>query len=332
MRVVANNGLEGWGEHVSAPQYMVALQGGALAALDLLVPSIIDVDIRHNHVVHAAMNRVLKGHAYAKTALDIALWDLTSKSSGVSLAVSLGGIFQTEFGLMKMIVSDDPLSMKKACQEASIDGHRILQIKIGQNWHEDIDRIESCMELSAKFDRIIFDANGGYSVSDALMVLNATRHLNFVIEQPCLTLEDNISLRKRVDKAFVLDESLDSIDSLLTAYRANAFDMAMLKFSRFGGVGPTAFARDLCQQWGVPVTMEDISGGGVVTAAAAHLAASTPKHILNAGSFTTQYVEETYIKGSWPNNTYGSLPPDTTGLGVQVDKNQLPPPIFQYYC
>ena len=42
VRVVANNGLEGWGEHVSAPQYMVALQGGALAALDLLVPSIID--------------------------------------------------------------------------------------------------------------------------------------------------------------------------------------------------------------------------------------------------------------------------------------------------
>lgn len=331
LRIDTDEGISGWGEHASSPQYMVALHSGAIGALKEMAPSLIGVDPRQIAVVHETMNRALKGHQYAKTAVDIACWDIAGKAAGVPVAILLGGIHQSEFAMLKMAIMDEPEAMAASCRSLAAEGFRTVQIKIGNDWRQDVERIEACMETAPLFDRVIVDANANYLPHEALHLINATRDLDFIIEQPCRELADNLSVRRRTSRPFVLDESLDGIDSVFRAHEADGFDLAMLKLSRFGGIAPLAFARDCCVAWGRPVTIEDMSGGGIIAAASAHLAASTPARYLVAGSFSCTYVEETNILGDWPRGSEGRLPSDGPGLGITVDEAALGAPIFSIH-
>jgi len=328
VRLDTDEGISGWGEHASSPHYMVALHEGALASLRQIGPSLIGLDPRQLSVVHETMNRALKGHQYAKTAVDIACWDLAGKAAGAPVATLLGGIHQAEFPMLKMVVMDQPEVMRDGAHALAEQGFRTIQVKIGNDWREDVRRIEACLDHAPRFERVIVDANANYHPHEALHLLNATRDLNFIIEQPCRELEDNLSVRRRTARPFVLDESLDGLTSVFRAHAVDGFDLAMLKLSRFGGIAPLALARDCCVAWGRPVTIEDMSGGGIIAAASAHLAASTPARFLVAGSFVTAYVEETYIEGDWPRGAQGSLPSSAPGLGITVDHKALGAPLF----
>lgn len=46
---------------------------------------------------------------------------------------------------------------------------------------------------------------------DALRVVNGVRHLDVYIEQPCLSYEECLSVRRMCPLPFVLDESMDDI-------------------------------------------------------------------------------------------------------------------------
>ena len=328
VRVDTDEGISGWGEHASSPQYMVALHAGALGALKQIGPSLIGVDPRQIAVVHETMDHALKGHRYAKTAIDVACWDIAGKAAGVPVATLLGGIHQAEFPMLKMAVMGEPAEMRERCLALAREGFRVVQIKIGNDWREDIGRIAACLETAHLFDRIIVDANANYHPHEALHLINATRDLNYILEQPCRDLDDNLSVRRRTSRPFVLDESLDGLPSVFRAHAADGFDLAMLKLSRFGGIRPLALARDCCVAWGRPVTIEDMAGGGLIAAASAHLAASTPARYLVAGSFVTAYVEQTFIEEPWPRGAHGGLPSNRPGLGVTVDEKALGAPLF----
>jgi L-alanine-DL-glutamate epimerase-like enolase superfamily enzyme len=105
-------------------------------------------------------------------------------------------------------------------------------------------------------------------------------------------------------------------------------DCAMLKLSRFGGISRIKLARDVCRQWGLSVTMEDSGGGDVVTAAMAHLAASTsPKSLLN-GMLINMLVNERIAEGTPAPRDGWSEVSRRPGLGITVDERALGAPLF----
>ncbi len=328
LRIDTAEGVSGWGEHASSAQYMVALHSGAIGAIQEMGPSLIGADPRRIKVIHALMDRSMKGHQYAKTAVDIACWDIAGKAAGLPIADLLGGVHQEEFPMLKMAIMDEPEIMADNCRKLADEGFRTIQIKIGNDWRSDVQRVKACLEVAPRLDRMIVDANASYLPHEALFLLNALGPRDFIIEQPCRTLEDNLSVRRRVSQPMKLDESLDSMEAVFRAQAADGFDIAMLKLSRFGGISPVSFIRDCCVAWNKPVTIEDMAGGGIIAAASAHLAASTPANNLIAGSFCTAYVEETYIKGDWPSGSVGTLPSGEPGLGIEMDEALLGAPVF----
>jgi L-alanine-DL-glutamate epimerase-like enolase superfamily enzyme len=58
---------------------------------------------------------------------------------------------------------------------------------------------------------LLCDANTGWKMHDALRVVNAVRHLDVYIEQPCLSYEECVSVRRMCPLPFVIDESMDDI-------------------------------------------------------------------------------------------------------------------------
>ena len=329
VRIDTDDGLTGWGEHASAPIYMTALHKGALGALEVMAPALIGLDPRELGIIRTAMDGAMKGHDYAKSAIDIACWDILGKALDAPVAKLLGGIYRERFPLINAAFMDTPEAMKDRSDEVFDQGFRVLQMKVGGDWHEDVRRIEKVYESAQRFDTLIVDANGYWLQHEALLVANAVRDLDIILEQPCRELENNLAVRKRTSHPFVLDESLDSLQSVIRAQAVDGFDCAMLKLSRFGGLTPLRMARDMCITWGKAVTMEDMAGSEIIAAVSAHLAASTPPQHLVAGSFVTNFVTETIGEGVRQENGYGFLPTGP-GLGVTIHEETLGDPVMVF--
>ena len=100
----------------------------------------------------------------------------------------------------------------------------------------DIARIRAVAGVLKPGDRLIADANTGWLMHDAARVVRAVRDVDVYIEQPCVSFEECLSIRRRTDHPFVLDESIDGIDVLLRGHAEGAMDVVNLKISKLGGI------------------------------------------------------------------------------------------------
>ena len=331
VRIETEEGLIGWGEQcVFSPNYLVAHGEGARAALSLLAPAVIGMDPRQTEVIYEKMERTLKGHYYAKAAIDIACWDLLGKATGLAIGDLLGGVQRTRIPLYAPISMGTPDEMKDDCAKRVAEGYKRFQMKIGGDYDTDLKRIHACLSVLDDAEKIIFDANGNWTQYEAAAIVSALDGLNIFIEQPCATAEECARVRSRARHAFILDESLLNSEDILRAYNLEAMDAVMLKLSRFGGITPIKKARDLSMLLGLGLSIEDSGGGDIVTAAMAHLSASTPERFFVNGFFTGSMVNERLSEWGCSNSGgFGDLP-QGTGLGITVDKELLSSPLARY--
>ena len=160
------------------------------------------------------------------------------------------------------------------------EGVRHFQLKLGADPHDDAARAAEVARLLGDQGLLIADANCGWLPQDAVVAARLLDPLDRVyLEQPCRTLEECVAVRRHTTLPMVLDEIILDVPSLLRAVSANALEAFNLKISRVGGLTNARLMRDLAQDLGLRVTLEDTWGGDVTTAAVAHLAASTrPEH------------------------------------------------------
>ena len=86
---------------------------------------------------------------------------------------------------------------------------------------------------------------------EAMRVVRAVRDVDVYIEQPCLSYEECLSIRRQTDHPFVLDEVIDGIDVLVRGKADLAMDVVNIKISKFGGLTKARQARDLCVSLGI---------------------------------------------------------------------------------
>jgi L-alanine-DL-glutamate epimerase-like enolase superfamily enzyme len=327
VRVETDDGLVGWGEQcVFSPNFLPAHGGGARATIALLAPAVLGADPRQVELVYARMDAAVKGHAYAKSALDIACWDIFGKATGMRVSDLLGGTHQEEFPLYTGIGVAEPAEMRRRAEDALAAGYRQIQLKVGTGWREDVERVEACLEVLGGAERVIVDANGIWTRAEATRVVAALEHFDLYIEQPCATIEECAAVRGRSRRPFVLDESLTDLAALERG--RVAADAVRLKLSQFGGITPIRRARDLAAAWGLAMTLEDSGGGDVVTAAMAHLSCSVPPRLLLNGFLVGEMVSERIASGA-PRAEHGRARlPAGPGLGVEVDESALGPPLL----
>jgi L-alanine-DL-glutamate epimerase-like enolase superfamily enzyme len=280
-------------------------------------------------VVYARMDGALFGHPYAKSPLDMACWDILGQAAGLPISDLLGGTFQPELDLYTMVSVGKPEAMREEALGLLEQGWRRIQVKVGSGtWREDVRRAEACLDVLGDAEIVIVDANAYWRQHEAAQVVAALEDTQIYVEQPCRSLESNLAIRRRTARPFILDESLDSLEAVQRAQAQGAMDAAMLKLSRFGGISRLKLARDLCQQWGLAVTIEDSGGGDIVSAAMAHLQASTrPGHLLN-GCFISDVVNEHIAEGAPRNQRGRGTVPSGPGLGIRVDERALGEPLF----
>ncbi len=330
VRLRTDQGLDGWGEVCPlGPLYLASHGLGARAALEQMAPGLLGLDPTNLGAVHAAMDARLRGHAYAKSPLDIACWDLLGKATGRDVASLLGGRLQESFPLYKAVPLGPAEAMAAQVQGWQAEGIARFQLKLGADPHEDAARVRAVARVLDDGALIVADANGGWRLADAMVAARLLEPLDRVIfEEPCKTLEECLHVRRHTSLPMVLDEVITDVPALLRANAAAGMEGINLKLSKFAGLTGSKLVRDLCDQLGLKVTIEDTWGGDLVTAAVAHLTASTKADQLLTVSFMNDWTNE-HIAGHRPRSAGGiGAAPNAPGLGLEVDVASLGPALM----
>ena len=316
--VETDQGVVGYGEVCPlGPFYLPAYAEGVRAGLRELAPHCLGSDPRELGKLNHRMDAALKGHPYVKSGIDMACWDILGKVTGLPVCQLLGGRFGEQVRLYRAISQTPPDEMARNVASYKSEGYTRFQLKVGGDPDLDIQRIRQAREVLAPSDRLVADANTGWTQHEAMRVVRAVRDLDVYIEQPCLTYEECLAVRRHTDHPFVLDENVDGLDMLLRAKSDLAMDVVNLKISKLGGLTKTKQIRDLCVSMGIAMTLEDSWGGDITTAAIAHLAHSTPEEFRFTSTDFNSYVTVSNATGA-PQRENGFMKAsDAPGLGIE---------------
>ncbi len=327
--ISTDSGLTGWGEIAPLGAfYSEAFAGGARAGIAVLAPELLGADPREIEKLTRIMDAAMFGQMDAKTPIDIALWDLFGQACGLPLAECLGGRDGEDVALYRSVSQDTPDVMLATAKRHLDEGYRRLQVKVGEDPLLDAERLERVASLAGSDVVLYCDANGAWSSHDALRFLDATRAIDYVLEQPCARYEENLIVRRACSKPMVLDESCDSLDALIRIRNDGAADGVTIKVSRFGGITRSRLARDLAVDAGLKVTVECVGGAQIISAAIAHMCLSTPMAQRTHTVDFHNWMSVANAEG-FPDVIDGRMAaPCTPGLGVRALHETFGEPLF----
>jgi O-succinylbenzoate synthase len=172
-----------------------------------------------------------------------------------------------------------------------------VKIKVaekGQDLNDDLQRIWA-VRASYPDARIRLDANGGYSVEQAIVIAGAMVEngvpLDY-LEQPVATIAEMADLRSRFAKSKInikiaADESVRRVSDPMAVVQAQAADILVLKAAPLGGI---ARARAIAQEAGLPVVISSALESSVGLSMGAHLAAALPDLEFDCGLATASLL------------------------------------------
>jgi L-alanine-DL-glutamate epimerase-like enolase superfamily enzyme len=169
-------------------------------------------------------------------AFDLAFHDLLGLAAGMPLYRILGGYRNRIQTSITIPIASVKENVKTACERAN-QGFRMLKIKGGLDPEEDVRRVQAIHR--ALPDHILrLDADGGYSVQQALDVARALQEALEMLEQPT-PADDLVGLRRVKEFSpipILADQSLTGPASALNLVANRMVDGLSIKLVTSGGL------------------------------------------------------------------------------------------------
>ncbi|PYH85099.1 enolase 2-phosphoglycerate dehydratase [Aspergillus uvarum CBS 121591] len=332
--ITTNTGLEGWGESTPfGATYIASHARGVRAGIAELAPHLLGLDPRRVDRINEAMDAALVGHAHAKTALDVACWDVFGKSVGLPVCELLGGRTNTAMPVISSIHVGEPAEMRQRVADHRTRGYRGHSVKVsGNDPAADAARITASLADRQPGEFFIVDANGGLTVETALRMLRLLPPaLDFVLEAPCATWRECVSLRRRTDVPIIFDELATDDASVIQLVADDAAEGIGLKISKNGGLTRGRRQRDICLAAGYTVSVQETTGSDIAFAAIVHLGQTVPERYLRCVLESRDMVALKTADGEFEVRQGRISAPTGPGLGVTPRLEVLGEPIASYF-
>ncbi|MBP1884526.1 mandelate racemase/muconate lactonizing enzyme family protein [Sinorhizobium mexicanum] len=332
VRVTTDNGLEGWGESTPfGSTYIASHALGVRAGIAEIAPHLIGLDPRRVDRINDTMDAALVGHEHAKTAIDVACWDVFGKSVGLPVCDLLGGRTNVRMPVISSIYMGDPEDMRRRVAEHRAMGYVGHSVKIGGEPAVDAARIAAALADKQPGEFFIVDANGGMLVENALRMLRLLPSgLDFVLEAPCATWRECVSLRRRTNVPIIFDELATSDSSIAQLIGDDAAEGIGLKISKNGGLTKGRRHRDMCLAAGYTVSVQETTGSDIAFAAIVHLGQTVPERNLRCVLESRDMVSVKTADGSYDVVEGRVVAPALPGLGITPRLDVLGQPVARY--
>lgn len=336
VRIKTDNGIEGWGESTPfGSTYIAAHARGVRAAIEEIAPRLIGLDPRRVDRINDTMDAALVGHESAKSALDIACWDIFGKSTGLPVCELLGGRTEYAMPIISSIHVGDPTEMRQRVAADREKGYIAHGLKVGGDPEIDARRITESLADKKPDDFFLVDGNGGLTVEMALRMLRLLPPgLDFVLEAPCATWRENLSVLRRTDIPIIFDELATTPSSIAQMIADNAGEGINLKISKAGGLTQSRRIRDMCVAAGYMMPVQDCCGSDIAFAAIVHLGQTVPERnlrcVLGCRDLVTVKTADGAYAGAFDVRNGRVTAPTAPGLGIVPRMDVLGSPVMSF--
>lgn len=345
VRLDTDEGVSGWGE---APA--IATWGGAHGrhygetpetvkhmVEAYLLPAVRGLDPAEIAVVHGRMDKVVKGHPYAKAAVDIACHDLAGKAQRVPVSTLLGGRFRDGIEVTHSLGIMDVDRCVAEAQQAVAEGVLTIKCKTGLDPERDVELVRRLREALGDAVKIRVDGNEGYrTVSEAIVVTRRQEEYGLLLcEQPLAGAEALARVAERIESPVMADESAWTVHDILELHELGAAECFSCYVTKPGGLYRARQQAEVAAALGIYC---DIGGSielGIGNAANLHLGAALPNAILPSVCPVTKpegaagpeiagiYYLDDIVSQPFRFEDGKVMAPGGPGLGIEVDTEKL---------
>lgn len=172
----------------------------------------------------------------AKGAIDMAMHDAIAQSKGVSLAEHLG-VTADRIKVSYILGIGDRESVLAEAQRVYKRGVRVLKVKVGREWDEDLARIRDLQALFGDAMTLYADANECLAPDEAQWKLAHLRDLGLLYCEEPLPVEllgERATLRATEAMPLIADDSCFTVRDLGRELAFDTFDILNIKTARTG--------------------------------------------------------------------------------------------------
>ena len=326
VKITANNGKVGWGEAPYAPFFNGETSRGMVAAIDFMKDRLLGKEILQQSDIKDVISSTIYGNSGAKSAIDMALYDLFGKSEDKPLYETLGGAKRDKVPMIWLVAGGD--DEFKLLSEKVDQGFVSFKVKVGtNNVHEDIERSYQAQRILDHNYTLSADANQGFNRSDALIFASKTGDIGLdFFEQPVTgkDIDTMVECNARSYAPIGVDEGIHNIDDIKIHHDRKAANGGSLKMIKFGGVAQLFEAANLMHSYDMHINLAGKAANtSIGSAAIAHFTRALPSLDWDA-SLSSQYLSDDIAENP-VKVIEGHIitPDDGPGLGINIDEDKL---------
>lgn len=262
----------------------------------------------------------------AKSAFDMALYDIAAKKEQLPLYKFLGGEQRTIESDLTIGIGT-PESMAVQALDFVRRGVTIIKVKLGKEPKEDIERIRQIRAAISNDTILRIDANQGWNYDQAVKALNGLGQFNIQFcEQPMRKYNDHLlpTLCTSSPIPLMADESVFTHYDAERIIRNNACHYINIKFAKSGGIAEAQRINAVAEKNNIQCMMGGMLESRVALTAKVHFAMASPNICFyDLDTCLLGHKEDPVIGGvSYVNGMHLQLP-EEPGIGVTVDENYL---------
>jgi L-alanine-DL-glutamate epimerase-like enolase superfamily enzyme len=326
VRVTDNDGVVGVAEAIPRPAIHGESVGTVMAVYeDVIRRQVLQRSIWDRERIHGDLEAVLVGNLAAKSAFDMALYDLLGRRLGVSCHVLLGGYSDSVAVTGHLTLGDiDPL-VARAVEQNETYGISAFKVKVGLQLDRDIALLTR-LRATLPTAMIRADANHAYTELEATRFVEATADLGLAwFEEP--TSGDQVIGRERLAQLpamhILADESTTSPATVAKEVLAGRAHAISIKVPR-SGYTESDRIRIFCEMTGTEVLIGTQGETGLGTLTSLAYAAAHESTSRNPTELSTFYdlkddllVEPLEVKDG------RIFVPTLPGNGARLDEEKL---------
>jgi muconate cycloisomerase len=331
IRIETDNGIEGVGEATVSQRWSGETIWGAIALLEhILIPAVVEMDPTDIEAIDSRLNRQARGNWFAKSAIEMACWDIKGKVARRPIYDLLGGPcralqYENRFSMGAFEV---PRATRRAVELVEA-GFNTIKVKVGGKSEDDIDRVRAVRAAIGPERQLTIDANCGWDVETAIHCINALEDCDLaLVEQPTPD-GDYASLarvRRETRPPVMADDICFDLIHAQELIRNQCCDVISVYPGKNGGIQRSKKIVELAAEHGIACTIGSNLEYDVATAAMAHLVVGCENMRVEThpgDSLGPSYHEFSIAKNpldiQWPYTTVSDRP----GLGIDVDWDRV---------
>ncbi len=331
VRLETDAGIEGAGEATVMPRWSGETVWTAKTLIDnIFTPRLIGIDPFDVPRIDQLMDQSAQCNWFAKSAIEMACWDIRGKAEKKPIYELLGGAkrplpIRCRFS-MGAYPPERARSRTKELVEA---GFTTIKVKVGTVLEEDVERVRIVRETMGPDLDLVIDANCGYDVPTAIRACELMEDLNVgLFEQPTPRGDFHglAEVRRSIKPQVMADDICFDFYDAVECIRHSACDVISIYPGKNGGIRKSQQIANYAAEHGIACSIGSNLELDVASAAMCHLVVGCenlqvehyPGDILGPEYHEFSIVENP-LKIAGPIITLNDAP----GLGITVNWDRV---------